>query len=125
LVFGTLVAKRLRIIQFLKTKHNLIRFSDFALLKIVLGIFFGWIVFLAIARFTYLYQSISMIVYDQLSGKTHLGFPIKHYYHQCKMGFLDDIKFAVQGICLLIGFYVLLITRRVEAPFQESKWMYL
>jgi hypothetical protein len=85
---------------------------------------FSWTLFLVISPLTPIYETVSLVVYEQLSGKTYLGFPVKRYYHQCKMGRLDDVKYVMQGVVILTGMVILFVTRKVVAPFNESTWMY-
>ena len=118
-VFGVLVAKSLRLVQFLKVPHAVPKISDFTLIK-GLGIYvFVWLGICLLAISAPLSNPPSFVIYDQWveSGPA--------FMRQCDMGSLAHLKLFGQGFSVLVGIAVAFITSNIPAPFNEGVWMYL
>ncbi|KAJ3341190.1 hypothetical protein HDU91_000746 [Kappamyces sp. JEL0680] len=118
IVFGTLVMKSARLVQFYRLKHSFPKFSDFFLLKSLVVYVCGIVGICAVACLATLPQPVTFVTYSQYSDDR------VDFLRQCNMGSLNSVKLAFQGISLLVGLYVANRTSNVPAPFHEGTWIF-
>lgn len=117
IVFGCLIMKSLRLVQFLKSQHKLPKYTDYFLLKLL----FGFISFIAcicaVAYILPLVEPPSFVVYTQYTIQDD------NFMRKCSMGSLAQIKIIVQVVCGLVGMVICYSTSDIPAPFEEGVWI--
>jgi uncharacterized membrane protein YidH (DUF202 family) len=116
LVFGCLMVKILRIVQFVRTKHNIRKYSDYFLLKLLSASVLFWVGMLITGRIINLHKP----VFLDFEFVTKGGVDYKVF--KCHMGTMDDIKYVCEGLMLLVSMVFMYQTKDIRPPFNEGSW---
>ncbi|KAI8901845.1 hypothetical protein BC833DRAFT_575781 [Globomyces pollinis-pini] len=114
-VFGCLVIKTARVVQFIRGKHGLPKITDHTLLDHLSSFLIFWCCFLAFGKLYDFFDplDISLVTYHQEEQSLHT----------CQMGKIALYRFLIQSICIVYGCLITFQTRIIEAPFKERFWM--